>query len=203
MKKLYLGVIFAVCFTAYEAAHGVEAKTADAVAQTVDRGAPALDFPTEIERQQTRERLTRQRQQMQERYQQAMKLCYQQFDVTSCRTKARDQRIDANAALRKEELHFNAIERQIHAQEASQELAERTTQAQRKKAEIESAVAIAASQQRAATQAQKQLSHVQQGTKREAYEQKQRAAAQHRADVEKKLHERNKDPAAPLPVPSR
>jgi hypothetical protein len=42
-----------------------------------------------------------------------------------------------------------------------------------------------------------------QGTKRGEYEQKQREAAQRRAEIEKKIRERSKEPAAPLPVPGQ
>jgi hypothetical protein len=82
-------------------------------------------------------------------------------------------------------------------------VAERTSEAERKKSETERAAAIAASKDRADANAQKQIDHALQGTKRGEYEQKQREAAQHRADVEKKQRERTKQPAAPLPVPGQ
>jgi colicin import membrane protein len=160
-------------------------------------------FPSEAERDQERSRLTRERQQLEERYRQDMKLCYQNFDVTSCRLKARDRRIEANAILRQQELRFNAQERQIHAEETRQSLVERNSEAEQKKAEAQRAAAVAASKDRADANAQKQIDHALQGTKRGDYEQKQRDAAQHRADVEKKQRERTKEPAAPLPVPGR
>lgn len=160
-------------------------------------------FPTEAERGEERSRLARERQQLEERYRQDMKLCYQHFDVTSCRLEARDRRIEANAVLRQQELRFNAQERQIHAEETRRSLAERNSEAEQKKAEAQRAEAVAAAKDRANANAQKQIDHELQGTKRGDYEQKQRDAAQHRADVEKKLRERTKEPAAPLPVPGR
>ena len=163
----------------------------------------ASDCPSEAERNEERARLSRVRQELEDQYNEDMKLCYQKFDVTNCRLKARDRRIEANASLRKEELIFNAQERKIHAIEVRRNLAERTGEAEQKKSETERAAAIAASKSRADANAQKQIDHTLQGTKRGEYEQKQRDAAQHRADVEKKLQQRNKDAAAPLPVPSK
>jgi hypothetical protein len=160
-------------------------------------------FPTEAQRNEERTRLTRERQQLEEQYRQDMKLCYQNFDVNSCRLQARDRRIQANEALRKEELRFNAQERQIHAEETRRAVAERNSEAERKKAEAQRAAAVAAAKDRTDANAQKQIDHALQGTKRGDYEQKQRDAAQHRADVEKKQRERTKEPAAPLPVPGR
>jgi hypothetical protein len=161
------------------------------------------DPSREAARNAERQRLTVARQNLEDDYKQAMRLCYQNFDVTSCRLKARDRRIEANAVLRKEELRFNAQERQIQAEDARRALAERNSEAEQKKAEAERAAAIAASKERADANAQKQMDHALQGTKRGDYDQKQREAAQHRADVEKKLRDRHKEPAAPLPVPSR
>jgi hypothetical protein len=163
----------------------------------------AFGFPTDEERNEERVRLTLERQQLEDQYRQDMKLCYQNFDVTSCRLKARDRRIEANAALRKEELRFNAQERQIHAEETRRNVAERNSEAEQKRAEAQRAESISAAKVRADANAQKQIDHELQGTKRGDYEQKQRDAAQHRADVEKKLRERTKEPAAPLPVPGQ
>lgn len=160
-------------------------------------------FPSEEARSQERDRLNKARQQLEDQYNQDMKQCYQAFDVNSCRLKARDRRIDANNVLRKEEISFNKLERQIQTEEATKKLAERTSEAELKRLEAERAERIAASKERADANAQKQLDHALQGTKRGEYEQKQREAAQRRADVEKKLRERSKEPAAPLPVPGQ
>ena len=130
-----------------------------------------------------------------------MKQCYQNFDVTSCRIEARDRRIEANKILRKDELRFNALERQIHAEETRGSIAERNSEAQTKDAEARRAASIAASKETADENAKKQIEHALQGTKRGEYELRQREAAQHKADLEKKLRERNKEPAAPLPRP--
>lgn len=170
---------------------------------TVAPVAPAASSSLEDQRNAERERLARERRQLEDNYKQDMRLCYQNFDVTSCRLKARDRRIDANAVLRKEELKFNASERLIQAEEAKRSVAERTSEAERKKSEADRAAAMAASKDRADANAQKQIDHALQGTKRGEYEQKQREAAQHRADVEQKQRERTKQPAAPLPVPGQ
>ena len=132
-----------------------------------------------------------------------MKQCYQKFDVVSCKIKARDRRIEARTALRREELPFKAMERQIKTEEARQRLAERQSEAKLKKDEADRAESVAGAKDRADANAQKQIEHALQGSKRGDYEQKQREAAQHREDVAKRLRERNKEPAAPLPVPGR
>jgi colicin import membrane protein len=160
-------------------------------------------FPSEEERNEERSRLSRERQVLEDQYKRDMQQCYQNFDVTSCRLKARNRRIEANAVLRKDELRFNAQERQIHAMDARRNLAERTSEAEQKKSDAERAAAIAASKDRADVNAQKQIDHALQGTKRGEFEQKQREAAQRREDAAKKIRERKGEPAAPLPVPSK
>lgn len=173
------------------------------VERPADQAPSVAQFPTESERNEQRARLTQQRQQLEDQYRQDMKRCYQNFDVTSCRLKARDRRIEAHQVLRKEELQFNASERVIQAEEAKRSLAERNSEAARKDAEAARIAAIAASKERADANAQKKIDHALQGSKRGDYEQKQREAAERRLDVEKKIRERNKEPAAPLPVPNR
>ena len=160
-------------------------------------------FPTEEARSQERDRLSKARQQLDDQYNQDMKRCYQEFDVNSCRLKARDRRIDANNVLRKEEISFNKLERQIQTEEAKQKLADRTSEAELQRQEAERAERVAASKERADANAQKKIDHALQGTKRGEYEQKQREAAQRRADIEKKFRERTKEPGAPLPVPGQ
>jgi colicin import membrane protein len=190
MKRTLVALIGCACLLAQAAEP----------AQVVD-GASA--FPTQEAREQERVRLDAARQELEAQYNAALKQCYQQFDVTSCRLKARDRRIEANQALRKEELNFNAVERHVKFEDAKRRLEERNSEASRKDAEAQRAQAIAAAKERADANSQKQIDHALQGTKRGEYEQKQRDAAQHRADVEKKLRERTKEPAAPLPLPTR
>ena len=187
MKKIVLAglVLFATCMAA---------------AQSVS---PAADVPSAEVRQAEGARLAAMRQKLDDNYQQEVKACYQKFDVTKCRIEARERRIHENEALRKEELRYNASERRIQAAEAVQRTEEKNSEAKVKEADAQRAQAIQASKDRADANAQKQLEHALQGTKRGEYEQKQRGAAQHRADVEKKLRERTKEPAAPLPVPGR
>jgi hypothetical protein len=160
-------------------------------------------YPSEEARAQERQRLDQKGQLLEDQYKQDMTQCYQQFDVVSCKIKARDRRIAAKAALRKEELPFKEMERQIRTEEAKQRLAERQSEAKLKKDEADRAEAIAAAKERANANAQKQIDHALKGTKRGEFEQKQRDAEQHRENVARKLRERNKEPAAPLPVPAR
>lgn len=150
-----------------------------------------------------RDRLARARHQLEDQYRQDMERCYQAFDVNACSLKARDRRIDANNLLRKEEIRFNKLERQIQTDEAQKKLADRTSEAEVQRLEAERVARAAASKERADANAQKQIDHASQGTQRGAYEQKQREAAQRRAEVEKRLRERSKEPAAPLPVPAQ
>ncbi len=200
MKKLMLGVCLVVCAAAWavEPALTPQAQTAVLAAS---QDTPS--FPSETERNAERTRLSNLRQALEDQYKSDMTQCYQKFDVTSCRSKARERRIEANALLRKDELRFQAQERQIHATETRRNLAERTSEAEQKKSEVERAANIAAAKERADAHAQKQIDHALQGTKRGEYEQKQREAAQHREDVAKKIRERKGDPAAPLPVPNK
>lgn len=199
MKNFFIGVVLTVVSWALLA----EPVEGTSVERTSPDQASSAPLATESERNEQRVRLTQQRQQLEEQYRQDMKRCYQNFDVTSCRLKARDRRIEANQLLRKEELQFNASERLIHAEDAKRSLAERNSEAARKDAETARVAAIAASKERADANAQKKIDHALQGSKRGDYEQKQREAAERRADVEKKIRERNKEPAAPLPVPNR
>jgi hypothetical protein len=200
MKKLLIVLNLCVCAAAFAADADVQAESPSAA---VTAASHAFVFPSEEARAQERQRLDQKSQQIEEQYKQDMKLCYQQFDVVSCKIKARDRRIEAKAALRKEELPFKAMERQIKTEDAKQKLAERQSEAKLKKDEADRAEAIAAAKDRADANAQKQIDHALKGTKRGDYEQKQREAAQHREDVAKKLRERDKEPAAPLPVPGR
>ena len=199
MKKLLIVLTLSVGLVALAAQADVPAELASPALVASD----ATVFPSEHARAQERQRLDQWRQQIEDQYKQDMTQCYQQFDVMSCKIKARDRRIDAKAALRKDELPFKALERQIKTEEAKQRLAERHSEAKLKNDEAERAEAIAAAKDRADANAQKQIDHALKGTKRGDYEQKQREAERHREDVARKLRERNKEPAAPLPVPSR
>ena len=200
MNKLLFVLNLCVCAVAFAADVDVQSESASSA---VGAASHAAVFPSEEARAQERQRLDQKKQQIDDQYKQDMKQCYQQFDVVSCRIKARDRRIEAKAALRQEELPFKAMERQIKTEEAKQRLAERQSEAKLKKDEADRAEAIAAAKERADANAQKQIDHALKGTKRGEYEQKQREAAQHREDVAKKLRERDKEPAAPLPVPGR
>jgi hypothetical protein len=198
-KVLFLFLtLFCTMVSASEPATNLQAHAAGEAASQATVG-----FPSEAERSAERTRLSAERQALEDRYKQDMMECYQKFDVTRCRLQARERRIEANTTLRQEELRFNAQERQIHAIDVRRNLAERTSEAEQKKSDAERAAAIAASKNRADANAQKQIDHELQGTKRGEYEQKQREAAQRREDAAKKIRERKGEPAAPLPVPSK
>jgi hypothetical protein len=194
MKKLVPFLLACLCLFAC-AARAQTAISADVTSDATEQ--------RDAERELERARLTAARQALEDQYKQELAQCYQKFDVTSCRLKARDRRIDADTLLRVDELRFNAQERQIQSENTRRSLAERNSEAEQKKAEADRAAAILAAKERADANAQKQLDHALKGTKRGDYEQKLRDAAQHREDVAKKLRERKGEPAAPLPPPNR
>lgn len=200
MKKLF--IVFNVCLSMAASAEGSDMQ-AESVSPAVIAASHTSVFPSEEARAQERQRLDQQSQKIEDQYMQDIKRCYQQFDVVSCKLKARDRRIEAKNALRKEELPFKTMERHIKTEEAKQRLAERQSDANLKQQEADRARALAESKQRADANAQKQIDHELKGTKRGAYEQKLREAEDHRTKVEKKQRERDKEPAAPLPVPGR
>ena len=159
----------------------------------------ASEAPLELsqeEREAEGARLNARRAALEQRYQQDLKDCYQKFDVTRCRVSARERRIEANESLRKEELVYNARERRIASQQAQQRLQERQEEAQRKADEALSNPPKQPKQQTdEATKRQNEI------TQRAQYEQKQREAQERRNSAEKRLRERDKPPADPLPAP--
>lgn len=155
--------------------------------------------PSPQERQDEGLRLQARRATLEQTYQKDMAVCYQQFDVTRCRNVARDKRIEANAALRKEELSHNARERRMAAEEAQRRVEDKQREAQRKAQEAASNEAsVPAQGNRLSDVAAQQRND---NNQRVAYEQKQREAADRRSSLEKRLRERDKPPAAPLPIP--
>jgi colicin import membrane protein len=155
-------------------------------------------WPSAEARQAESARLDARRQALEETYNEDMRLCYQQFNVTRCRLQARDRRIEAHAELRRDELAHKDLERRIKAEETQQRMAERAVQAQQPSGREQ---ALQAAQDRAQRQADKLAEHEAKGGQREVYEQKQREAQAHRDSLEKKRRERSKPPAEPLPVP--
>ena len=139
------------------------------------------------------EQLQARRAAMEQAYQQDMAVCYQRFDVVSCRNEAREKRIETNAALRKDELAHNARERQRAADEAQRRADEKQRDAQEK--------AVEASTRETIPNTSPKSPPSQDSSQRAAYEQKQREAAERRSNIDKRLRERDKAPAAPLPLP--
>jgi colicin import membrane protein len=151
------------------------------------------------ERAAQSQQLIARRQQLEAAYNQEMAVCYQTFDVTSCRLQARERRLQAHALLRKDEIAFNALERRIKAEEAERRAAENNALAL-ERAQTRPSDAAQNAKALADRAAQKLADHAERGQQREAYEQKQREAAQRRADQERKLRQRDKPPPASLPV---
>ena len=164
-------------------------------------GAWADELPTLQERQANDARLQARRSAIDDEYKQALKACYQQFDVNNCRMQARERRIAADKELRPEELAHKAIERRIQADEARQRLEERSRDAEQKDAQAKHAQALQDRMQRASEAEKRQIEHELKGTHRGEYDERVRHVQEHRESVEKRLRERSKPPAAPLPVP--
>jgi hypothetical protein len=172
---------------------------ASAVAPHTDaQGAPPV-VSSAAERAAQSQQLVARRQQLETAYSQEMTVCYQKFDVTSCRLEARERRLQAHAALRKDEIAFNTVERRLKAEEAERRLAENNALA-RERAQTQQVGAADNAKVLADRAAQKQADHAAQGQQREAYEQKQREAMQRRAELQRKMRERDKPSAAPLPA---
>jgi hypothetical protein len=144
------------------------------------------------------EQLQARRAAMEQAYLQDMAVCYQRFDVVSCRNEAREKRIATNAALRKDELAHNARERQRAAEEAQRRADEKLLDAKQKASEAAAHDAPPSAQSHPLSASTKSAND---NSQRAAYEQKQREAADRRESIEKRLRERNKPPAAPLPLP--
>ena len=139
------------------------------------------------------EQLQARRAAMEQTYEQDMAVCYQRFDVVSCRNEAREKRIETNAALRIDELAHNASERQRAAEEAQRRADEKQRDALEK--------AMQASTRESPISISPKSPPSQDSSQRAAYEQKQREAAERRSNIDKRLRERDKPPAAPLPLP--
>jgi hypothetical protein len=139
------------------------------------------------------EQLQARRAAMEQAYLQDMAVCYQRFDVVTCRNEAREKRIETNAALRKDELAHNARERQRAAEEAQRRADEKQRDAQEK--------AMEASTRETTSNTSPKAQPINDNSHRTAYEQKQREAAERRSNIDKRLRERDKPPATPLPLP--
>jgi len=163
----------------------------------------ASDIPSDEDRVAESTRLEKKREDMDAAYQKATRECYQRFDVVSCQLKARDKRLEVLAVLRKEENKFNAQERQIKAFESIQRTAEKTSDAQQQDAANQRDEAQQSAKDRLERTEQKKQDYDGQGKNRANFDAKQREAAEHRADTEKRLQERTNAPADPLPSPVR
>jgi len=163
----------------------------------------ASEIPSDEDRLAESTRLEKKREEMDATYQKAMRECYQRFDVVGCQLKARDKRLEVLSVLRKEENKFNALERQIKAFESIQRTADKTSDAQQQDAANQRQEAQQAAKDRLERTEQKKQDYDNQGKNRTNFDAKQREAAEHRADTEKRLQERTNAPADPLPSPVR
>ena len=163
----------------------------------------ASDIPSDEARLAESTRLEKKREEMDATYQKAMRECYQRFDVVGCQLKARDKRLEVLTVLRQEENKFNALERQIKAFESIQRTAEKTSDAQQQEAANQRQEAVQSAKERLERNQQKKVDNESQGKNRANFDAKQREAAEHRADTEKRIQERTNAPADPLPSPVR
>ena len=155
--------------------------------------------PSLAERQAQGAQLQERRAALEKAHQQEVAECYQKFDVTRCRNAAREKRIEANAALRQEELAHSARERLLAAQEAQRRSEEKQREAQSKAQSKAQEGVVPSTESRAVRDPQ--VKQRQDNQQRAAYEQKQREAAERRERLENRLRERDKPPADPLPMP--
>ena len=158
--------------------------------------APAVD---EAALQERGRALAQRRTQLDAEHKDAMRACYQLFDVTSCRNQARERYIEASRALRTEELAQSAQERALRTAQAQQRLAEKQADAPQRVEQAQEAQQQA--QERLKNQAQKQADHAARGQKSSAYLDKQAEAERRREELRQRAQTRDKPRAAPLPSP--
>ena len=174
------------------------------------------------------DRISAERKALNERYAEEDKACFQKFAVTPCRNELRAQRRTKIDALRKEEVVLNDAKRQRRAELQAAQLHQRELEAAERRADTERKAAEKAERQPNAplspqgtpraepTPRQPPKAnppHVRQppapvdrsaqsAEERARYEQKQKEAAEHKAEIERRNAERDpsKQPK-PLPAP--
>ena len=180
---------------------------------------------------QERERIHSARQASEARFNEATRLCYQQFDVNSCLSKAQEVRRETEADLKRQELTLNDAQRlkqgaarhqeiedktnseatQVRADKAAralQKTSEREQQARDKAQQRQLDQADKARAQRARDAELQQLGAKQQeksaqaNEKREQQLQRQREAREHREKQAAKRSQKQASAAAPLPPAS-
>lgn len=135
-------------------------------------------------------------------HRQALRDCYQQFNVTACRKQAREAYIVQSRALREQELQHSEQERQRRTAEANARLQSKQDEARDREREAERATEAA--QARQDNQQRKLADHAQSANRRQDSLERQEDARAHRAEVERRVRERERDKprAAPLPSPT-
>jgi hypothetical protein len=185
-----LGLVFACAVSAQE--QGV-ASESDKVIEV-----PAL---SRDQRDQIKADLDAKRAALEAQYKEEKRACYQLFNVGGCQRQARERYLQAHVVLRKQELQFRDNERQIKAQETADNLAERVSEDNQRKAQEQRDQAVQDAQQRHEENARKQLDFASKVSKRDQYDQKQKEAQDHRQSVQDQINERDKPASAPLPMP--
>jgi hypothetical protein len=183
-----------------------------------------------------RERISRQRGEVEAAYKADEKACYQKFAVNDCLNAARSRRREAMADLKRQETSLNDAERKRKGAERQRAIEERAQaqkrverpeppakaappaphppagptieekQAERARAQERNAAEAAArkrdaqarQQEKAAESARRQAEAASNAERRKK---EQAEADEHKASVNKRLAERNKPPAQPLPAP--
>lgn len=189
---------------------------------------PALPLGAqELDTSAERARIEAQRADVDARFAAEENACRGRFAVNDCTATAKARQRDALAELRRQEIHLNAMDRKRRAAERQRAVderqsAERHALAARRRAEAlqeqeqreARAAAKAASKLQADAHAQENKSKAQgkqarpSGTspeeaeaRRLAHDKRLAEAREHRAKSQKRLAERDKPPAQPLPVP--
>ena len=145
--------------------------------------------------------LKAQRDALESQHRQSLRDCYQQFNVTDCRHQARERYIAENRTLRAQELAHSEQERQRRTAAAQERLINKQGDAQDRGREAERA--SEAAQSRQSNLARKQTDHHNSASRRNETLERQEDARAHRAEVERRVRdrEREKPRAAPLPAP--
>jgi colicin import membrane protein len=163
-----------------------------------------------------RTRIREERAQAQRLYEERAKVCNERFAVTGCLEEARAQRRDTMDRLRHEELVLDNAKRKQRAAERASRIREKQIEQESKPGPLvvrerkeptprpaPKTAASAGSERASQPSLTPRINEEQAQRNKAAFDTKQKQAAEHRADVERRNAERLQKgkPAAPLPTP--
>ncbi len=187
----------------------------------------AQDSPEELRFQQQHDQIEQERRRQEGLYAQQEAACYQRFAVNDCLREVRARRRVVMEDLRRQDILVSDEQRKLKGQEELKRLEERRSEQAIQEAEAQRAAALRDSQERQERAEQKKLDKARaeqdrlatspqlsrdksadrptpqgQAQDRQAYEDKQRQAAESRARRDKALQDKAaQPPVQPLPVP--